>query len=34
LKVESVGKKARVQLGDETAVIKAFLFEGEHVRVG
>lgn len=34
LKVEPVGKKARVVLGDETAIIKAFLFESEHVKVG
>ncbi len=34
LKVESVGRKARVVLGDETAIIRAFLFESECVKVG
>lgn len=34
MKVEPVGRKARVVLGDETAVIRAFLFENEHVKVG
>ena len=34
MKVELVGKKARVVLGDETAIIRAFLFENEHIKVG
>ena len=34
MNVESVGKKARVDLGDETGVIRAFLFENEHIKVG
>ncbi len=34
MSVESVGKKARVVLGDETAIIRAFLYENEPVKVG
>ena len=34
MKVESVGRKARVVLGDETAIVRAFLFENEHIKVG
>ncbi len=34
MSVEQVGKKARVVLGDETAIIRAFLFADEHIKVG
>jgi hypothetical protein len=34
LKVEEVGRKARVVLGDETGIVKAFLYKSEHIVKG
>lgn len=33
MSVEQVGKRGRIVLGDETGIVRAFLFLDEHVRV-